>query len=380
MSARGFAVACAVAALAGCSALLGIDGVSRDDSIGATDDGSAPTDAPSGDAGKDSTTPDGGKDSAANDAGGEGGVVALVKGFSAWGIALDDTDVYYTDLFGGQVGKVSKDGSTKSYLVDATSTTMLFHVQGLAIDATDVYFNDASGVYRCAKAGCMNSPKKLVDLTAYGPPFELDVDSTSVYFTYTGTSADGGMGDGVYKLDKTTGANFKQLAAVTAPNGLQVVGGRVYVALDDGSIVSVDATTGATSTLSPPASPGPAELLTVDKGSIFWTNLADPGQVLTMPASGMDSGSASFALLQHVPFGISVDSNWVYWTDIVIPTATPGKGVVNRCARTDCSMLATIATGYSLLRKVVNDANAVYWTDQGDTTPMTGGVFKWVKQ
>lgn len=358
-------------ALVSCAALVDLDGLTPSaESVGVDASSDAPPVPPA----------DAGADTAVDASGTDAAPVALLSGFSGWGIALDDTNVYYTDVLGGQVGKVSKDGATKSVLVDASSKAALFDVKGLAVDLTDVYFGDVAGVYRCAKTGCMNSPQKLVDLSALGPPYEIDVDATSVYFTCSGASADGGVSDGVYRLDKATGASFKQLAALTAPNGLQVVGGLVYVALNDGSIVSVDASTGATTKLSPPASPGPALMLTVDQGQIFWTQLADPGGVLLMPTTGLEAGSAQFALLQHAPFAVTVDTSWVYWTNVVIPTSVPGKGIVNRCQRADCSKLETIASGYSLIRKIVNDGSAVYWTDQGDTTPATGGVFKWAKR
>jgi hypothetical protein len=74
-------------------------------------------------------------------------VTTLASGMARpWGIAVDATDVYFTNLSGGTVMKVSKSGGDPIVIASSLSSPW-----GIAVDATNVYFT-SSGDGRVLRA------------------------------------------------------------------------------------------------------------------------------------------------------------------------------------------------------------------------------------
>src|SRR5215471_12977480 len=95
-----------------------------------------------------------------------------------WGIAIDETSIYWTTLGQGagpaQVLKMPKTGGTPTVLADGQQLPL-----EIAVDPDSVYWTTLHGtVWRVAKSG--GSPTVLADSQIY--PLAIVVDATDVYW------------------------------------------------------------------------------------------------------------------------------------------------------------------------------------------------------
>ncbi|MFT3770426.1 MAG: hypothetical protein QM820_33785 [Minicystis sp.] len=98
-------------------------------------------------------------------------------GLNPWGIAVDATNVYFTDAQGphGAVMKVPLDGSPASPLA-----TMEDLPSAIAVDATDVYFTAADALRKVPIAGGTAATIAPAGDAGYA---SIAVDATNVYWT-----------------------------------------------------------------------------------------------------------------------------------------------------------------------------------------------------
>lgn len=89
------------------------------------------------------------------------------------GLAMDDTDVYWTDTT--RVVRVSTSGGSPTVLAQGTSPS------SVAVDGTNGYWLDNGAVMACAKNGC--KPAMLASGTSGGSLAELATDGSYVYWT-----------------------------------------------------------------------------------------------------------------------------------------------------------------------------------------------------
>lgn len=262
----------------------------------------------------------------------------LVDGLvSGRGIALDDTHVYFTDQSEGTVSRIQKGGGDGGVLVGSQDTPY-----DIAVDATHVYWTnyvDAGDVMRAPKEG---GAAEVVASSVRPRP--ITVDGTHVYW---GTFDDAqGL---LYRRDTALAASAELLADMT--------GGIAELALGKGRIYWTAHTTtvGQGFIVEPPMGPPigsiffvglggvidpfmssqivteqaePWGLAYLPGGRLFWangdgvgSNLAD--SVVTLPPGGAPQVVSS---APSAPWGIAVDTQFVYWTDTQLVMAAPVDG------------------------------------------------------
>jgi hypothetical protein len=132
---------------------------------------------------------------------GGGTPTVLASGLSGpYGIAIDGTSVYWTNVGDGTVMKVGLDGGAPLVLASAQYDPM-----GIAVDATSVYWT----VDWVPPGGCgavMTAPvdggPTLLLAPDPGAPLGLAVDTTSVYWTSPYGDVYSDQGGTVMKIDK----------------------------------------------------------------------------------------------------------------------------------------------------------------------------------
>jgi hypothetical protein len=227
------------------------------------------------------------------------------------GIAVDATSVYWTTYIGGTVMKAPRGGGAPTTLASGQSFPLT-----MAVDATSVYWvnwTNPGTVMKIPLGG--GAPKTLA--SGQNRPDGIAVDATSVYWTNDanpGTVMKAPLGGGASTM-LASGQNFPQAMAVDATS--------VYwVNVSDGTLMKVPIGGGAATTLATGQS-SPIGLA-VDATSVYWVNFTDPGTVMKVPLGG--GAPTTIASAQKIPFAIAVDTTSVYWTN-------PGGGTVMKVAK-----------------------------------------------
>lgn len=155
-------------------------------------------------------------------AGGTGGgasgvpqVLATAQGMNPWALAVDDSDVYFTDAQGpnGKVARVSKNGGPLAVLAIGQELP-----SAITVDATDVYFMDSYHVMKVAKAGGVVTAMADAENATYS---SVVVDDDQIYWTnYT-------MPGSVKRMPKAGGAPI-HVADDSYPAGIVLAGGNMY--------------------------------------------------------------------------------------------------------------------------------------------------------
>jgi hypothetical protein len=309
--------------------------------------------------------------------------LALACGLSRpWGIAVDGTNVYFTDVtfssllavpiaggtptllastgqssFYGAVaanaaGVFWTDGETVNSLgpLGAGAPTTLFTggqaIYGIALGATNLYFTDADA-YLVMEAPIAGGPVKA--FSSCPLPWAIATDSNNVYF-----------------IDSQVGAVLKEPQTDTSSMATELWGGPGFV-VQTPSAIAVDST------------------------SVYWTNQV-LGTVMRMPKSG--GAVTPIASGQAGPWGIAVDATHVYWTNTGSSDSCPDNGncpsgfscLVGKCVPDsgappcpDCTVMRApvaggapmvFAAGQNLPVNIALDDENVYWTNAGNGTVM----------
>ena len=133
-------------------------------------------------------------------------------------VAVDDTDLYWTEYYSNEVRAVAKAGGTPRTIARGIDSPV-----GIAVDADAIYFVDSSGsAYRVEKRG--GAMRVLASTTsstgrAYGRGLALD--GPNVYFT----SEAAGL---VTKVPKVGGASTVIASGADFPDGLALDDSCVY--------------------------------------------------------------------------------------------------------------------------------------------------------
>jgi streptogramin lyase len=120
-----------------------------------------------------------------------------------WGIALDDTSVYWRDAGAddqGRVMRAGKDGSNPTQL----ATTVGEGPRFLAIDETNIYWTSGSNTEGAVMTSAKDGTNVTVLVSPQAGPRGIAVDDTDVYWTnYSGAT--------IMKVGKTRAALQQQM-------------------------------------------------------------------------------------------------------------------------------------------------------------------------
>ncbi len=237
---------------------------------------------------------------------------------------------------------------------------------GIALDATNVYWVTQGQAFM-GNGTVVTAPKcggPVVTLaSAQQPGWGIAVDDTSVYWT---TVPAGNIGDGaVLKTGKTAGTSgaVKTLAAgVYDP---------LYVAVDDESVYWASPVADIVASVPKPGGPvttlamGQAnpQYLAVTGSTIVWLDVGaegGPGSVMTMPLAG---GTPVSIAGGDFPAGLAVGGGNVFWTSLTAKgdgqqwlESTPLAG----------GATSTLATVTRSVTSLATDGTTLYFTDIGD--------------
>jgi hypothetical protein len=206
------------------------------------------------------------------------------------------------------------------------------HPLAIATDGTNVYWTDVTaGTINQTPLASPGVTKVLA--TAQDTPVAIAVDAAYVYWIDNGTLANSGsvnrcpigVANTVTQIAKNENLPFA--LALYPPFTSQ--------------------------TATPPAAT-----------TVYWTDKTNPGMVKSAPAGG---GTATvIASGQLAPFGIAVDSQYVYWTNF------DGNTVVKAPLAGGTEYV--LASGLNVPTAIAVDATNVYWANQGN-----GTIFKVAK-
>jgi hypothetical protein len=122
------------------------------------------------------------------------------------------------------------------------------------------------------------------------------------------------------------------------------------------------------------AGAGTANSLVVDESNVYWTAGDDPGTVNVAPKGG--GGGSALAASQHLPLGVAIDQNSIYWVNAAIGTSGT-SGMVMTCRFATCTP-TPIATGQRGPVAIAVDDAAVYWSNY-DLGNSQGSIMKVAK-
>jgi hypothetical protein len=273
-----------------------------------------------------------------------------------WGLALDATNLYWSDNMRGEIMVAPKSGASPRVL--ATDTRPL----ELAVDATSIYWTDQQGlVLKAPLQG--GSPVTLA--SSSGETVGIAVDSAAVYFTTAGTF------DGLVGKVSIDGSGEQTLASGQGdPLDVAISESRVFWSNDmpfsnpgsqqQGNVVaSVPVDGGAISTIA--SGQQGASQVAVDSTSVYWTT--PRGELLKSP---LDGGTPS--TLGSACNAIAVDQSGGYCASGTLITRVPLDGG----AAVTIADFASSAYGYTIAaREIVVDETTVYWVVPFDALVMS---------
>jgi hypothetical protein len=273
---------------------------------------------------------------------GGGAVSSLIAGRSGAGIAIDSTNVYWTQTFVCPPGNTCPPYSGEiqsSPLGPGTPTTLaVSYTQSyfVAVDATSVYSSSPIGLQKVAIDGgtpvsLWSTPMPATSSDMIGVPYVIAVANGRLYAAFNPSSSTGGTPAGSIQFIPVGGGN--PVTIYSAQNAW---------------ITSI----------------------AVDSTNIYWTNYGsmEPnntnGVVMRMPLGG--GTATTIASGQHDPAAIAVDGTNVYWGNAGTQSAGYLDGSIMK-APLDGGTPVTLATGGGGVYGIAVDATSVYWTTQNDS-------------
>lgn len=282
-------------------------------------------------------------------------------GTRPYGIAIDDTQVYYADRDEGILRQVPKEGGTP--ITRATGQTRISFVAADPGTSGFVYFtrNGANGgVSKVPKTG-----GAVVTLASAPWAWEIAIDDTYVYFTTGGPENPPLGATGTLQRVAKTGGAATRLATTSVEPG--------SIAIDERSIYFTDKGAQTVSRLDR-LSPGTVEEISnlqagpddiaIDGENLFWTCYAADLVVKRPKNAPMN---VALVLGEDSPNGIAAGGNFVYYSTY--------RG--NTLARVSADggpslLLANVDTPIRL----VLDDQYVYYTGNGEETDGPDGVYR----
>ena len=271
--------------------------------------------------------------------------VTLAEGEDPEGIAVDSSNVYWTQYWGENITGAG-DGTLKSVpLCGGTPVPLAWEpaaAGALALDATSAYYVAGGAILKVALGGgTLTTLFSSTQVAAIG----IAVDATNIYWT------DGivyGPGTADLRQMPVGGGPATTLASSSSAtfSAIAVSATTVYWVDDNaGSLMSIPIGGGTLTTL---ISVGAPSGLVVDGTNVYWSN---NGDIVEQPVGG--GVATTLATGQNV-YDLVADATSVYWTDdasSLLKVAVAGGPVT------------TLATGLPQPENLAVDATSVYWTN-----------------
>jgi hypothetical protein len=282
-------------------------------------------------------------------------------------IALDSTDVYWVgnDSISDSVLKAPLAGGGD---LDAATLTTGYYcyiyggygspgcdyhatVNDITVNAANVYYTESNHIVGKVPVDS-DAGETIAEISRI--PYAIAVDSKSVYFTEgPGLSEDGfGFDDAGYGDYAYDGGNEED--AGDAGDAGEVV------ILDAGLVLKMSLGGGAIQTLA--SGLALPENMALDEESVYFTDApGDAGIVAKVPIAGGARSNLAFGRV--APGALAVDATSVYWVE------KRSEGGVYKVPLGGGS-ITTLATGQNLPCGIAVDSTSVYWTNFGDGTVM----------
>jgi hypothetical protein len=290
--------------------------------------------------------------------------------FNPYGIAVDDTRVYWTcaSTTAGEIRSVAKDGTAP-----ITHASDLGGPAGIFVDATTlIYIERTNGkIWFSDKIG--GTPRLYYDPHASGAGFTLTADANNVYWIDIYGSASvfaaprTGIADGGAPTALATNQPYLFGIAQDTSNVYFTVGGDWVFGPPDGgdgnSAVMKAPKDGSSAAVALARGAALPRFVDVDPNAVYWAN-ADDDTVVRL-----DHGATSPVVIARTtqPFGVTPDGNYLYVTTV---GTDQSDGLLLRVRKDGTGAALVVASGLSWPTKPAVDTTAIYWANSAGNTVM----------
>ncbi len=282
---------------------------------------------------------------------------------SPWGIALDDTSVYFTNFGGGTIRKVPKAGGSTVTLASGSAPSGIAIVPpgGVLAAGSVVWTESNGGVYTVPASGGARvaiQPEVSAGSNPKGFPAGLAVDASNVYWVDNAHAT-------VYRAPLAGGPRTALSDPYVQPLGLYLSGGEVFWTQygASGTIRKAPIAGGPSQVLTPAGAPNASSVF-VDGFDVFFATFNDVSRVSTVggAASVLASPGAS-------PGAVAADASNVYFlqNDGYELWRMPRAGGAATRLFEDSSIAGScnVYAGAWVRPNLVVDKDAIYWAHCG---------------
>lgn len=248
-----------------------------------------------------------------------GGAVTTLSTGLATGISgpyklvLDASNVYWSE--GSSIKKISKSGGAVTTLQSSNGAA------GLAVDATNVYFSENLGGGNLYKVGVSGGAVTTLAAGLSHGARSLAVDSTSVYYADYGAN---GTSCNVGKVALVGGALTGLATGLTQVSGIAIDSTSVYwIKLDSimnkGVVQKTGLNGGTVTTLATGQGGSYSSTVAVDSANVYWTESNNTTNAIKKV--GINGGAVTTLAIMPLSIGqdngilglLAVDSSNIYW-------------------------------------------------------------------
>jgi hypothetical protein len=282
------------------------------------------------------------------------------------GIAVTPTSLYWAGYGAAQIVACSLSDCAGSLRIFVSNMP---NVGFLAVDSADLFWTTTTtgGAWECSFTNCNNPLPIYRGMSTIG----IATDGTQVYWADQQGGGDGGLVAGC----DVSGQNPKTIAAnLPVPVGVGVGPTGVYwTNSGDGTLWGAPLDGGAAAQLGSSLA-SPMWFLKLDTQRVYW---AGGDGVHACPLAGCGPGDAnlvSFGGIQQAAFDVAVDAKSVYWTEFA------PNGRVLSCPLMGCGSTPKVLFQNGLVpANITVDSAAIYWTVQNPSNESAGAVWRLAK-